>query len=752
MRIFIALVLALLLGASSISSQTQHPRLWIKSGDVTRLRANATDSNPMWKALKISASEVKRLIDTGKLEDSGSAGYEENFSEQVSVLFAFMALVSPTETERKEYATRAKTVLMRAINEAAKGVSESAKFRHPEFSTSDRSRWAGAGWGLTVDWIYTSFSSAELQVIRKVFTRWATEALSMQAYPCSQGEGACFPEGMDSSTLDPKLLEGRGVRWAQNNYFAAHMRNALLMTLALDNLDSSLKNLQNQAIGRHLYAMQHTLNTVNAGGLGAEGLEYSPQTLGYLAQTLLALETAGVQSPSVTRWDASAFWKNLLPAVLHSSAPKSNLYEGESVYQAAWYGDGQQNFLPDMIESFGAMAARGADTNFENGLRWVLQNLAPGGASRLENRARGDDSRFHQAILYYLAFDPKSKITDPRANIPLEFAALGMGKVFSRSTWDTNSSWFNSQCSWSSIDHMGGDTGALEFYKKGEWLLKRRVGYGFGWVASDNQNTASYESTMPDRDDYRLLFAQRHSQWNLSSGDPVHTYQLEKDFIYSNCDMAERYNSQRENVNGMKHASRSVIYLEPDVVFVFDRARTDSALGKRITYNLPASSASINGNTANISSSNKQNWKIQVLVGNNPSTNAAANQDYDYPPDKTNAARGEGKYTQIVINQGKVATSRILTVLNTSQTEAKRIPSSDPNWIAALSGNTLVIFNNSENPRETNFKLETNASKAIFTGLTPNASYGISSNGSSLAIRDTGNLKASSAGVLVWTK
>jgi hypothetical protein len=752
MRIFIVLILALLLGASSISSQSEHPRLWFKAGDLQRLRSNATETNPMWKALKTSGTEIKRLMDAGQLEDSGSAGYEGNFSEQVSALFAFMALVSPVETERKDYTARAKTIFMRAMNEAVKGVSGNAKFRHPEFSTSDRSRWAGAGWGLTVDWIYNSFSVSEMQTIRKVFTRWASEALSMQAYPCGQGEGACFPQGLDNLTLDPKLLEGRGVRWAQNNYFAGHMRNALLMTLSLDNLDPTLKTLQSQAIGRHLYAMQHTLNTVNTGGLGAEGLEYSPQTLGYMAQTLLALETAGVQSPSATRWDASGFWKVLLPAVLHSSAPKASVYEGDAVYQAAWYGDGQQNFLPDMIESFGALAARNKDANLENSLRWALQNLSPGGATRLENRARGEDSRFHQAILYYLTFDPKNKGIDPRPNIPLEFAASGIGKVFSRSAWDVSSSWFNSQCSWSSIDHMGGDAGALEFYKKGEWLVKRRVGYGFGWVASDNQNTASYESTMPDRDDYRLLFAQRHSQWNLSGGDPIHTYQMGQNFVYSHCDMTERYNSQRENVDGMKHASRSVIYLEPDLVFVFDRARTEKALGKRITYNLPASSVTLNGNTANVSTSNKQNWKIQVLLGNKPSLNTPAMQDYDYPPDKTNAARGEGKYTQVIVNQGKTVESRILSVLNTSQSEAKRIGSSDNNWIAAQNGNTAIVFNNTENPRVSNFTLESNASKAIFTGLTPNANYSVSSSNEKLSIRDGGNLKASSAGVLIWSK
>jgi hypothetical protein len=744
MRILIVLLLALIAASISVSSQSQHPRLWVKQSDLARLRFNASANNPMYKALQASALEMKRLMDTNKLADSGSNGYEETFSEQVSALFAFMSLIA-AEPERKDYATRARTVLMRAILEAQKGQQDGAKFRGEEFATSDRSRWAGAGWGLTVDWIYNTLSVADLSAIRQVFNRWSTEALSMQAYPCGQGEGACFPAGMDEATYDPKLLEGRGVRWAQNNYFAGHMRNAILMQLALDNPD---KRLLEVALGRHLYAMQHTLNTTNRGGLGAEGLEYTPQTVGYMAQALLALETAGVQSPETVRFSGSGtFWADLLSATLHSSAPKSSTYEGDSVYQAAWYGDGQQNFLPDMIESFGALAARKQDAPLENGYRWALQNLAPGGKERLERRARGIDNRFHEAILYFLAFDPKAKIADPRPRLPLQFVAQGMGKVFSRTAWDSQATWFSSQCSWNTIDHMGADAGALELYKNGEWLTKRRVGYGFGWVASDSQNSASYESTMPDRDDYRRIFAERHSQWQLSGGDPSLTQQTLGGDVYTHCEMTARYNSERENVDGMKHASRSVVYLEPDGVVVFDRGRTETALGKRITYNLPASSVQILGNNALVTTAGKQTWKIQVLIGKPPTTNAAPIQDFDYPPDKTDAARGEAKYQQVVVNLGKTPVSRIVTVLNTSKTDAKLLRSSSPDWVGVQLGDTAVVLNNTEAPRAANFKLEGSGIKRLLvTGLQPNALYAISSD---LSVRDGGTQKASSAGVVL---
>jgi hypothetical protein len=744
MRMILVVLLAVFAAAVSVSSQSQHPRLWVKPSDLSRLRANANAANPMYRALTTSALEMKRLMDTGKLSDSGSNGYEETFSEQVSALFAFMSLIAP-ESERKDYATRARTVLMRAVLEAQKGQQDGAKFRGQEFATSDRSRWAGAGWGLTVDWIYNTLSASDLSAIRQVFNRWSAEALSMQAYPCGQGEGACFPQGMDELTYDPKLLEGRGVRWAQNNYFAGHMRNAILMQLALDNPDKRLLEL---VLGRHLYAMQHTLNTTNAGGLGAEGLEYSPQTLGYMAQALLALETAGVQSPPTVRFDAAKpFWTDLLSATLHSSAPKASTYEGDSVYQAAWYGDGQQNFLPDMIESFGALAARNPDASLENGYRWALQNLAPGGKERLERRARGIDNRFHEAILYFLAFDPKAKITDPRPKMRLQMVAQGMGKAFSRTTWDGKATWFSSQCSWNTIDHMGADAGAIELNKNGEWLTKRRVGYGFGWVASDSQNTASYESTMPDRDDYRRIFAERHSQWQLSGGDPKATMQNLDGDLYTHCEMTNRYNSERENVDGMKHASRSVIYLEQGGVLVFDRGRTANALGKRITYNLPASSVQLSGNNALVTTAGKQTWKIQVLIGKPPTTNAAPTQDFDYPPDKTDAARGEPKYQQVVVNLGKTASSRILTVLNTTAANAVLLPSSSPDWVGVQLGDTAVAFNNSEAARASNFKLEGSVKRLIVTGLQPNALYSISSD---LSVRDGGTLKASSAGVLVF--
>jgi hypothetical protein len=48
-------------------------------------------------------------------------------------------------------------------------------FRDPRFSTSDRSRWWGEGYPLTVDWIYPYLTTADKAAIRTVFLRWIDE-------------------------------------------------------------------------------------------------------------------------------------------------------------------------------------------------------------------------------------------------------------------------------------------------------------------------------------------------------------------------------------------------------------------------------------------------------------------------------------------------------------------------------------------------------------------------------------------------
>src|SRR5947209_1273787 len=83
------------------SSVTGHPRLWVRAGDLPRLRSWATGKNAMWDALRGAAEEARgemdaRKVPAGKdcMNDSGTQGCEE-YAE----LFAFMSMVSPSEKE-----------------------------------------------------------------------------------------------------------------------------------------------------------------------------------------------------------------------------------------------------------------------------------------------------------------------------------------------------------------------------------------------------------------------------------------------------------------------------------------------------------------------------------------------------------------------------------------------------------------------------------------------------------------------------
>jgi hypothetical protein len=178
---------------------------------------------------------------------------------------------------------------MRVMDEAAKGVSDSA-YRFEDFAISDRSRWWGSGFGLTVDWIYPYLSDDDKATIRAVFLRWSAENEIAETTTLNHPE----PVGIYN---DPVLVENTAaVRFAGNNYYTGHMRNLGLMAMALDpsdDPDGELAAYLQTATGAYLYVFDHLTRTDSAGGQLAEGFEYSPQTAAYAVELLLALSTAG---------------------------------------------------------------------------------------------------------------------------------------------------------------------------------------------------------------------------------------------------------------------------------------------------------------------------------------------------------------------------------------------------------------------------------------------------------------------------
>jgi hypothetical protein len=500
------------------------------------------EDNPVWsRGLRVLAGRAKREMDRG-LRDDGLRGWVEEPAESYAELFAFLSLVGP-EADRAEYAARARTLLLRVMRDPP---------GDPEFATSDRSRWTGEAFPLAVDWIRPHLSEAEMALVRTVFHRWSRE-ISTHGY---------HRPGSDAHP-----------RWAANNYFAAHARNLGMMAIVLgERLDAASPWI----------AMADVLLRTDArGGAAPEGFEYGPQTMGYYAQLVLAMRTAGVHLPL----EDNPFWDEIVPAWVHSLSPRGD--------DPAWYGDGQVYAPPDPIEAFGPLAI--TRPRWRDAIRWIETHAA--GEPLLERVS--SPSAFSRAILMFLVFDPDAPAAaDPRPSMPLTLFAPGTGRLLARTGWGPDASWFTWSLGWQSIDHQHGDGNSFELYRNGEWLTKERTGYDL--ATSDFHNTVTIENDRPEHDDYRADMWRRGSQWTgLADGDPSILERTDgPGYVAITGDATPLYNSSYEGSTDVAHASRSIVWLQPGTVVVYDRATTKTGgRDKRFVLQLP-SQATIDGRTA----------------------------------------------------------------------------------------------------------------------------------------------------------
>ncbi len=623
--------------ANNVTPASNHPRLWVKGSDLPRLRSWAVDSNPVYKSgILVLANRAKAEMDNGTVPkgDEGTNTYVDYPTETYAELFAFMSLISNDQATRDDYAKRARTLLMFVINQAEQGVAEGKPFRDQEFSTNDRSRWHGEAFSLTVDWIYSYLTPKDKESILKVFLRWSEENLNAQI------TGHDHPEPI-GKVNDPELVKDtREIRWSANNYWTAHMRNLGQMAMALDpgdDPDNKLGAYLANATGAWLYVFDHFLRNEGKGGMLPEGFEYSPQTTAYAIQFLLALHTAGQDNPA--KWgpqvslNGNPFWSDFVQGYLHSLGSNTVMNPDLGpVYQPAWYGDGLKYWSPDFIQAFAPLALYYGVTGnkaAQADLRWIQTNLAPGGADYLLKRIT--NTTFYQdAILYFMLFDPSAPApADPRPKLKLSFFAPGMGRVLSRTSWDKNASWFTYKLSWNSVDHQNGDGNQFEFYRKGEWLTKERSGYDLDYGSSDNHNTLTLQNTAPEHNEagaFRNVNWLLGSQWaHVSNGNPqLVAYSPAPNYEYVLGDATPLYNSESEGPVSILHASRSILWIKPDYIFVYDRAESkNSGTFKRFWLNLPAV-ASVTGNQTSMTTASGQKLFITTLLPSNASVTIEA--------------------------------------------------------------------------------------------------------------------------------
>ncbi len=745
--------------------------------------------------------------------DPGTQAWVGRSTEAYAQFFAFCSLIDPDPAARAQHAERARRLLMHVMNEAVKGVDPDRQhpgpFRSAVFATHDRANLWGEAWGVTVDWLYPSLSAADKATIRKVFMRWSDDLL----HAATSNEEHPKPVGLLN---DPKLVaDTKALRWTANNYFAGHMRHLTLMGLSLDaeddppldpaapagKLGNTLRSYLDDAVGAWIYqqyaiyeepAVAAAALGVPAAGLGATSGGLSPEgflygtSIGWMHEGLLGLYTAGRRDPRTLgpqiRLIESAYWDRYVDGYLQSVVPVPTTVPGQEyvgpVYQMAAYGDLQRFWItPDAIPalaSVGLYAARAGNTARLEKVRWILENVIEGGAARFPHRVADiwGNSYATSAILTFLLFDPAAPPpVDPRPSMPRTFFDKALGRLLARTGPGPDATLFDFKCSWETIGHQFGDCNQIELYRKGEWLAKERSAYANDQVLMTPvyHDTVSIQNTVSTGADkprslqwFEGPLWTNGGTWPLgnNAGDPHVLTSSAPSWVYAFGDGTQLYNrvnqwDPADRAEDVQHASRSIVWLMPDQVVVYDRATTKTD-GRFKRWNLTlAGDTKIAGRRATVTTPKGQQLFVESLL---PA--AATLTTYAAEP-LNGVAQGEPVRSRLVVEDPKGPRDvRFLHVLEGADAGATpaRVAmvqsSAGTAFAGAVVGTRAVLFPVEVGAAFTRvtYAVPAAVTGQVVTGLTPGAAYEVSlktvGGNVEVTIAPGGGEKADEAGVL----
>ncbi len=520
---------------------------------------------------------------------------------------------------------------------------------------------------------------------------------------------------------------------------------------------------------------------VASGGLSAEGFLYG-ESLGNLEEALLALHTARYHDTTLAGPQAalvqSPYWDRFVDGFLQSITPTGQTPTDPSytfmgpVYQMSSYGDILDFWIPpEFVTPFATLGV--LDQTTGNGarlpaLRWIAQNAIQGGAGDLYNRAANvwGNSYASQSILYYMLFDPTAAApADPRPGRPLVFSDPAIHRVIGRTDWTPNATVFDYLCNWQTINHQVGSANEFELYRKGEWLTKERTGYSNDeiFMTSDYHNTLAVQNDTPASVEFfETETSARGGQWTNgdNAGDPNVLTSNGAGWVYAYGETTNLYNRPNPTpanaAMDITHVSRSIVWMEPDHVFVYDRATSKTANRfKRFNLTFLANPV-IAGHTATVTSAAGQRLTIDSLLPASGTLTASAAEAFDRVADLEPT-----KFRLVVEDPTHPADVRFLHVLEAADAgvaagTATLVESSSgtPFAGAAVAG-TVVMFpvDPSATFTGTSFVAPAGTTLELVGGLTPGAGYTVSTQaaagGTLVTVTPGGSAAAAAGGVLV---
>jgi hypothetical protein len=311
---------------------------------------------------------------------------------------------------------------------------------------------------------------------------------------------------------------------------------------------------------------------------------------------------------------------------------------------------------------------------------------------------------------------------------------------------------------WNTIDHQHGN--GIGFYRGGEWLTMPASGYGTNIGSSDYQNTLAIQNPGNTNDPFWTPNQSRGSQWEYDpAGDPsAVTHNFTASYTFVQGDSTNLYNNTTISANDVQHASRSALWLKPDVMVVYDRATTGaSGHFKRFHLNTPTQ-ATLAGKSAVVITPGGPNLFVDALLPLNATLTSVPRETFS---DYAEQASGDPMPFRLWSEDLSMpADVRFLNVLQGANGGAAKQAvsllqsTSGTPFDGATVGTVAVWFRHDITTTfsSVTFSVPAGTTQTYVTGRTPGAAYNVSMSNNNGAIHYTvtpgGASTADAGGVL----
>ncbi len=384
--------------------------------------------------------------------------------------------------------------------------------------------------------------------------------------------------------------------WATNdpsdNYYYSFLRATMLLGLATKGEDSQADGWITQFHDTKLMnQLVPTFTSDLVGGGSREGTGY-----GVAMRRLFELYDLWQSTTGESLATKTTHARQSMLAALHQLVPTRDRIAptgDQSRDSTAPFFDYQRNYLQELIQEFATdkLAAR-AKTQLQ--------------ASNLPTMSNG-----FMAVYDFLYDD--AGVTAAPVDLNTTYYASGIGELYARSGWDTHATWVNLIAGPYTEEHAHQDQGSLLVYKDG-WLAYDSVIDSHSGLTQDTTAHSLVRITSGGAP-VRQVVGAKPQLSSLHQGTG---------YTYAAADLTAAYNGN----SAVQKVQREVVYLQPDVVVVYDRVQ--SAAGTTQTWQLASPvAASISGNLASIASSG-HTLKVQQIAGGSMSVTPFTSVSSDY--------------------------------------------------------------------------------------------------------------------------